>query len=138
VYANASPLLNFPSIVKGYETLSAKLPPIRVSLLLMLLEGNSGFEEVTSKLKTKGVLDGPARVIPRLAVKEITGSLETFLRVTWTGGPPGLIGGRGPDTDTTSTGCCPDGVEVPLQAPSNKAIRIKTTIPKANKLIFKR
>ena len=85
--------------------MSAKLPPMRVILLLMLLEGNSGFEEVTSKLKMKGVLVGPARLTPRLAVKETTGSLETFLRVTRTCGPPGLIGGRGPVTDAISIGC---------------------------------
>ncbi len=67
----------------------------------MLLDGNSGFEEVTSKLKTNGVIDGPARLTPRLAVRKTTDSLETFLRVTSTFGPPGLIGGRGPETDTT-------------------------------------
>ena len=101
VKANVAPLCSFPSIANGYDILSAKLPPIRVSLLVIVAAGDNGFEGVTSKLKTKGSLDGPARLIPRLALKETMGSPETFLRVTWTGGPPGLIGGSGPDTDTT-------------------------------------
>jgi hypothetical protein len=63
VNANAVPLCRFPFTSRGYETLSANPPPIRMSLALILVAGNRGFEEVTLKLKVKGMLDRPARFI---------------------------------------------------------------------------
>jgi hypothetical protein len=79
--------------------LSLNPPPISVSLALILFAGNRGFEELTSNSKLKVLLSS------RAAVKETIDSVDTFLRVISTIGPPGLRGERGPNTDTTSMGC---------------------------------
>jgi len=97
-----SPFWSVAFIVKGYEWLLANPPPIRQSLALVLLLGHKGFEGVTSKVKSNGKPE--AEDTPRVAVNEITGSIPTFFRVIWTVAPPGVNGGRGPNTDTISIG----------------------------------
>jgi len=68
-----------------------------VNFRLMLAPGINGAEGETSKLKSK---DLPAT---RVAVKLVMGSVDTFLRVISTVGPPGVIGGMGPVTDIIPT-----------------------------------
>jgi hypothetical protein len=60
--------------VRGYERLSLNPPPIRLSLVLMLLLGRNRFEEVT--LKSKDLFSS------RVAVKETTGDETPDLAVT--------------------------------------------------------
>lgn len=81
-------------------------------------------------------MGGPARLIPRLAFKETTGLPDTFFRVIYTSGPPGANGGMGPNTDTTSIGCVPVGLAVPVQAAGNAAAMPRPAIIKIRVFIF--
>jgi len=92
-----APLCKAAFIVRGYRTLSLNPPPIIMSFRLMLAPGIKGAEGETSKLKSK---DLPAT---RVAVKLFMGSVGAFFKVISTVGPPGVIGGMGPVTDTIST-----------------------------------
>jgi hypothetical protein len=74
-------------------------PLINVRVSLMLLPENKGLAEVTAKSKSWG----PGSVnSTKKAVKEITGSVDTFFNVISTVGPPGVNGCKGPVTETTS------------------------------------
>jgi hypothetical protein len=88
-------------MVKGYETLVSMLAPINVRLSLILTPDNNGFAVLTGKSKSNS--RGPKFV--KMAVKETTGSLDTFFKVISISGPPGVNGGSGPNADTILIGC---------------------------------
>ncbi len=90
--------------------MSENPPPIRFCLDVMVLPAITGTGNETSKARLKG------RFISRVTLRETTASADTFLRTNSTVGPPGLMGGTGPDNETTSIGFwsvgVPLGVEV--------------------------
>jgi len=132
------PFWSVAFIVKGYDLLLPNPPPIRQSLALVLLLCCRGCEGVTSsKVKSKGKPE--AEDTSRVAVNEITGSPPTFFRVILTDGPPGLKGGKGPNTDTISIGSWSCDVETGWQpdtvtARSVLTRRILVTMTHANLL----
>ena len=77
-----------PLILKGYRVLSLNPPLIRVCSVLIVLPGNTGTGNETSKTKLKGLFNSS------VTFKVTIGSVDIFFNIISTFGPPGFTKAR--------------------------------------------